>query len=389
MASSKGTPRRSLVPLIVMLAITAVAVAGFFVCTSMANRYTEQARAELQEQQAEAEAINTQIYEAYVEEVEAYNEQMMARESGANEAWPTPAGEGWEIVDLTNYPLENSYDVTMTRQETMYNGMLLVNEWHSRPDDFSEGTLVSLSSYSSHAIGVKDSSVKLFEEPAKALWDLVVAAKAAGMENYVIYDGYRTWDEQNELFQKRLTTVRKDHPNYSEERLIEVARRAVNYPGTSSYNGGNTFRVILYKRGDSTVNSKEFFECDEGLWFLEHCWEYGIVFRFQLADYPVKGATDKSYKTGVSSKLQTFTYVGKGNAAVMNALDLCVEEYIEYLMEHPHIAVFENGTLKYEIYRQQVGDAESFQVSMVGNSRVRNTVTSLDNMGYVITVFEY
>ena len=389
MASRKGTSGRSILPLAVTLGVAALALVGFFVCNTLAGSYTSRARQELAAQQQEAEETNQGIYERYMAEVEDYNAQMEARDSGATVGWPEPSGEGWEVIDLTNYPLESSYEVTMTRQETMYNGMLLVNEWHSRPDDFSESTLVSLSSYSSRAIGVKDSSIKLFPEPAKALWDLIAAAKAAGMQNYVIYDAYRTWDEQNELFQKRLTTVRKDHPNYSEERLIEVARRSVNYPGTSSYNGGNTFRVNLYKRGDNEVNSKEFFGCDEGLWFLEHCWEYGIVFRFQLADYPVKGTSDKSYKTGVSSQLQTFTYVGKGNAAVMNTLDLCVEEYIEYLMAHPHIAVFQNGTLKYEIVRQEVGDAESFQVEMVGSSRVRDSVTSLDNMGCVITVFEY
>lgn len=388
MASRKGS-KRSILPVIVMLGIAVVAIAGFFICNMLAAGYTDRSRQELAALQQEANNTNEGIYQRYMAEVESYNAQMAERESGAAVGWPTPTGEGWEILDLSNYPLESSYYLTMTRQETMYNGMLLVNEWHSRPDDFSEGPLVSLSAFSSRAIGVKDSSVKLFPEPAKALWDLVAAGKAAGMQNYVIYDAYRTWDEQNELFQKRLATVRKDHPNYSEERLIEVARRAVNYPGTSSYNGGNTFRVNLYKRGDNEVNSKVFFECEEGLWFLEHCWEYGIVFRFQLADFPVKGATDKSYKTGVSSQLQTFTYVGKGNAAVMNTMDLCVEEYIEYLMAHPHIAVFQNGILKYEIVRQQVGDNESFQVEMVGSSRVRNSVTSLDNMGHVITVFEY
>jgi len=306
-----------------------------------------------------------------------------------NTSWPTPSGEGWEIVDLTNYPLQSAYNVTMTRQETMYNGMLLVNEWHSRPDDFSELSLVSVSNYTGRKVAVKDSSIKLFPDAAQAVWNLVNAAKEAGLENYVIYDAYRSWDEQNNLFQSALTKYRNAHSSYSDERLIELAKKEVNYPGTSSYNGGQTFRVILYKKGDEAVNKKIFFECDEGLYFLEHAWEYGIVFRFQLADYPVKGSTDKGYKTGVSSKLQTFSYVGRGNAAVMNTLDLCMEEYIEYLGQHPHIAVFENGVLRYEIVRQYVGEDEAFQVQMVGTSRVKNTTTSLDNMGYVITVFEY
>lgn len=391
MASNKAY-KRSIIPLLVMLILTVLAVCGYVATDLLKQNYTKKTRETLTEAYAEVDARNEAKLAAYNAENAEYQARLAERqqqESQANSQWPLPIGEGWEVVDLTNYPLENGYPETMTRQDTMYSGMLLVNEFHSRPDDFSESGLVGLSSYSGRQILVKDSTMKLFPDAAKALWDLVLAGRAAGYDNFVVYDSYRSWDAQNELFQKRLAAVKKDHPNYSDERLREVARRAVNEPGNSAYNTGNTFRINLYKKDDATVNNKVFFESDEGLWFLEHCWEYGIVFRFPLADYPVKGTNDKSYKTGVSTQLQTFTYVGKGNAAAMNALDMCMEEYIEYLMQHPHIAVFQNGTLKYEIYRQEVGYGGSFQVEKVGSRKVKSTVTSLDNMGYVISVFEY
>ena len=43
--------------------------------------------------------------------------------------------------------------------------------------------------------------------------------------------------------------------------------------------------------------------------------------------------------------------------------------------------------LKYEIYRQQVGDSAYFDVQLTRNAN--SYVSSLDNMGAVITVFEY
>ena len=89
----------------------------------------------------------------------------------------------------------------------------------------------------------------------------------------------------------------------------------------------------------------------------------------------------------MSVKLNLYRYVGKGNAAVMHYYDFCMEEYIEYLQEHPHIAVFEDGVLKYEIYRQYVGEAQSFNLQLTRNARSYSA--SLDNMGAVITVFEY
>ena len=96
---------------------------------------------------------------------------------------------------------------------------------------------------------------------------------------------------------------------------------------------------------------------------------------------------DKSFKPGFSAALNLYRSVGKVNAAVMHYFDFCLEEYIEYLQEHPHIAVFEDNVLKYEIYRQYVGDAQSFNVQLTRNAKSYSS--SLDNMGAVVTVFEY
>ena len=119
----------------------------------------------------------------------------------------------------------------------------------------------------------------------------------------------------------------------------------------------------------------------------ENCWKYGIIFRFPQNAWPLETSTDKSFKTGVSVRLNLYRYVGKGNAAIMHYLDLTMEEYIEYLEEHPHIVLFENGTQKYEVYRQLVGDAPSFDVQLTRSTQ--SWETSLDNMGGLITVFNY
>ena len=325
---------------------------------------------------------NAESQAAYEQALEEFESE---QEDGTNQAWPSPKGEGWEVVDLTNYPLESVSTRTINRQDALYNGMLLVNEWHSRPSDFLEDSLVSVSKATDRKISVRDNNVRLFPDAVQALQDAITDAKGANLENYVAYEGYRSWDEQNNLFQKQM----EKYNNLSEEERIEKAKKSVNYPGTSEFNTGLTTRVILYKAKDNAVNSLKFFESEQGIWLYNNSWIYGIVFRFPLADYPVKGTADKSYKTGVSVQLQAFRYVGKGNAAVMHALDLCLEEYLDYLNEHPHIAVFENGALKYEIVRENVGNGDPFTVHVTTKPGVKNTVTSLDNMGYAVTVFEY
>ena len=71
----------------------------------------------------------------------------------------------------------------------------------------------------------------------------------------------------------------------------------------------------------------------------------------------------------------------------MHYMDFTMEEYIEYLEEHPHIALFVNGVLKYEVYRQPVGEETEINVQLTRNAPKHES--SLDNMGGVITVFSY
>ena len=367
-------------PIKVMLILTvclAVLAAGCMLLGNAISAYRANALSQLQ---AEVEAINEQRDQEYARALAEFEAES---QSGANLAWPPQKTQGWDVVDLTNYPLENPGQITVNRADVMNNGMLLVNEWHSRPEDFSEEALVSIGSYTGGKLQVANYNLLLFPAAINALQEAVTAAAAEGFENYMVDEAYRSYEEQNALFNKYMEQYAS---RYSGDALIARTKKDVNYPGTSEFNSGLTFTLRLYKRGDAAVNGTNYVETPEGQWLSENCWKYGLVFRFPKTDYPVKGTADKSYKTGVSVSLRAYRYVGKGNAAVMHTLDLCLEEYIEYLQEHPHIAVFEDGILRYEIVRQYVGDASTFQISITNNAS--SYVTSLDNMGYAITVFE-
>ncbi|GEM_PF-109609 len=351
-------------------------------CIWYSMHIDQQRTQRLQAMTDEVIAENAQAQLAYEAALAAFDEE---HEDGTNQAWPVPSGEGWEVVDLTGYPLENATTRSVYRQEALYNGMLLLNEWHERPSDFLEDSLVSISRATERAVSVRDNNVRSFPDAAQALREAVEAAKAEGMENLVAYEGYRSWEEQNTLYQKQLERFQ----DLSAEEQNARARKEVSYPGTSDFNAGLSIRMILYKKGDNEINNQKFFESEPGIWMYNNSWKYGLVFRFPLADYPIRGTEDKSYKTGISLKLQVFRYVGKGNAAAMHAMNMCMEEYLEYLSEHPHIAVFEDGQLRYEIVRESVGNGDPFTVHVTNKGGVVKTTTSLDNMGYAVTVFEY
>ena len=370
------------VPVVTAITVLLIAlcVACFFADRFVAAR-REAAQKDLEARQAEVMARNQQIEAEYAATLAQLESE---RSVTASASWPDHKSEGWDLVDLSAFPLENPTAETMTRPDVMNGGMLLLNEWHFRPDDFDETGLVGLGNYFDWKIQVQDNSVQLFPIAANALKDAIDAARLEDLTHYIVSEGYRSWDTQNDLFQSRVNALSS---RYSGDDLIARAKRDVNYPGTSDFNSGLSFTLRLYDRTDPEVGSAKYSTTTQAKWMNENCWKYGLVFRFPQAGWPLDTSQDKSFKTGVSAKLNIYRYVGRGNAAVMHYMDFCMEEYIEYLQEHPHIALFQDGVLKYEIYRQYVGDLYSFDVQLTRNAS--SWTTSMDNMGAIITVFEY
>ena len=382
---SRNQKKSKAVPIVTVLAILVIAAAAvcFLFDPLVAKpqreaiaRENEAARAAVVERNQEAEAR----YAAAIAELESQ------ASVPTNPSWPDHKAEGWDILELDSIPLENQTATSMSRADLMNNGMLLVNEWHSRPEDFDETAVVGVAKRytGDDKIQAKDNNVTLFPVAIDALHDALAAAKAEGLEHYMVEEGYRSYDTQNAYFQNKLTKLSS---KYSGDALIAAAKKEVNYPGTSEYNSGLGFELRQYEKNNPDFNSGKFSTTDQAKWMNENCWKYGIIFRFPQQAWPLESSTDKSFKTGVSKRLNLYRYVGRGNAAVMHYKDFVMEEYIEYLQEHPHIALFEDGVLKYEIYRQYVGDAETIDVQLTRNAR--SHMSSLDNMGAVITVFEY
>ena len=378
--------------LIVALVVFVLLAVGVWVASGMLRDYRAGV---LKDEQDAVVEYNNELWAGY--EADRADYMDLISSNGGNLAWPTPAAEGWDVIDLTTYPLEAPGTVTISRSDAMFGGLLLVNEWHSRPADFDETAMVGISTYARDA-GLdsfwQDATCKLHPAAIDALIAMLSDAKALGYDHYVVKKGYnfRSYAEQEELFNKELSDQRSARPNLSETELVARAKKNVNYPGTSEFNSGLSFCLYLYEgeEGEAKQYYKEtpFYDTPDGQWLLDNAWRYGFVFRFPTAGYPTADTADKAYKTGMNLSLNCYRYVGRGHAAVMHHLNLCLEEYIEYLIDHPHIAVFENGVKRYEITYQYVGDdVPTFNVNT--NNLTNNYTMTLDNMGGVITVYEY
>ena len=387
---SRQKKKSAAVPVVIIIAALLTAIGGYSLWYALsgapnARKDAETARlAEYQEQVEEIDKQNAINMEEYKQAL--YLAEHPPEEKPLNPAWPDHKQEGWDIVDLSDYPLDNPTAETKSRTELMTNGLLLLNQWHSRPEDFDDSGVVSIGRYlgGNDVVQVDNYNISLFKNAADALKEVITAAKAEGMEHYIVTEGYRSWDKQNEMFQNKKKQLASKYK--TEEALVQATMKEVNYPGTSDFNSGLSFTLRLYIKDDTEVGAKKYSTTEQAAWMNENCWKYGIIFRFPQADWPLPSTQDKSFKTGVSSKLNLYRYVGKGNAAIMHYLDLCLEEYIDYMHDHQHIALFEDGVLKYEIYCQYVGDDSSINVLL---TRSKSHVSSLDNMGFVITVFEH
>ena len=370
--------RNLVVIMIVLFVLAALCAAGWYML--------DQARKEQVQQNRELAAEeNQKRQEAYTQAKQEADQQNKQNEPAPVQR-PQPKGEGWEVLDLSDFPVSSSRQVTATREEMLMGGMVLVNHWHELPSDYSS-ILTSLIGVhtSENKIQVKNSAVRAFPVVVSALTELLNAAKEQGYEYYNIEEGFRTQETQQSYWD---TEAAKYADRLTGDSLEDKVRQNVNKPGTSEYQTGFAFRVDRYKKDDKEFMDNKFQNMEMSDWLLEHSWEYGIIFRFPVQGYPNATVTDKSYKTGESKKLSIYRYVGKANAAVMHAMDFCMEEYIEYLIAHPHIAVYENGKLKYEIVRTEAYDPYGSATVSVSASASDYTV-STDNMGGIITAMSY
>lgn len=302
---------------------------------------------------------NKALVDEYNKKMEAYNQALLARPDVA-ESWPLPKPEGLDVVNLKGFAVKGVDRVSVTRREALTGGLLLLNRWHSLPDDFSlvEGELKSIMDETSRRVPVDQRVLSLFPVAIEALDQMVAAAKAEGLEDYLVRSAYRSMETQTGYWTTRSEQLVASDNRLTGEVLNEKIRATVAYPGTSDYQSGLSVEMDVWNQNDPILKAAKLNETAQGKWLYENSWKYGYIFRYPVNGFPEADTVDKSFKTAISLQMSTYRYVGVPHAAVMHQLDLCLEEYIEYLMENEHAAVYEDGQLKYEIFRLAVAPGD-------------------------------
>ena len=150
---------------------------------------------------------------------------------------------------------------------------------------------------------------------ANELITMIKAMKAAGVPNIWIQSAYRTPEYQDNLYNNKVQDFIVMGKNQVDaERL---ASKWVNKSETSEHNLGLAV--------DFNNVKKEFENTREFAWLVKNAEEYGFVLRYKK---------EKQSITKVNYEPWHWRYVGQEHAKKMNELDMCLEEYVEYLKEN-------------------------------------------------------
>ena len=190
---------------------------------------------------------------------------------------------------------------------------LLVNRQHPVASDFAPADLVNLSEYcDSSLVKIKYDGTQGVREAADALLRMLEAAKADGITNWQVSAAYRSYADQQRIFDNKVKSFQNNNPDWSLSRCRSAASVTVADPGASEHHTGLAF--------DMTVpNTSMFLGTPQCAWLHEHCWEYGFILRY---------TEEKAEITGITNEPWHFRYVGREISMDMKDSGLCLEEYL-------------------------------------------------------------
>ncbi|MFS0601156.1 VanY-A/VanY-F/VanY-M family D-Ala-D-Ala carboxypeptidase [Peribacillus frigoritolerans] len=245
-----------------------------------------------------------------------------------------------------NTAIENPLKIEITEEQIHQGNLLLVNSEYAVEQAGIQSDIINLFTHKGLTTGYQlpNNEIKLSEEIAEKFSEMIAAAEEDGVSNFLISSGYRDFDEQNRLYK---------------EMGADYALPA----GHSEHNLGLALDV-----GSTQMKMKE---APEGEWIEENAWKNGFILR-----YPA----NKTDITGIQYEPWHIRYVGLPHSAIMQEMNLALEEYLDYLKEEKSISISVEGK-KYTISYYPISQNGTIEVEVPVNEQYE---ISGNNMNGVI-----
>ena len=185
--------------------------------------------------------------------------------------------------------------------------LTVVNGWNPLPKDYDyEGNLTKIPQRY-----IKGSLTQIDKDVWPYLKAMLDDALAEGID-IGVWSPYRSYETQKWLFERQ---VQKQINNgVPKSKAEDKAATIVARPGTSEHNTG--YALDINCANDSFESTKAY------KWLKKNAENYGFVMRY---------SKEKQEKTGVIHESWHWRFVGVKPAHEMNKLNMCLEEYVEYI----------------------------------------------------------
>ena len=230
----------------------------------------------------------------------------------------------------TEPPAPAKFTVNMQPGSENAGMLVLVNATHAYSFPEDEQLVNLYEEGMGEHVKLASSDIRLRPEAMNALRDLSDAFyEQSGSRELLIASGYRSYDEQVEIYSSRV-----------DSKGIDYAKKYVAMPGCSEHHTGLCFDLSVYTDEGIAMHLDD---SEDYAYVIEHCADFGLVRRYDES---------KTAITGISGEDWHFRYVGVPNALYMTEKDLCLEEYLELLQKHTALNPLELTTsdTKYTMY---------------------------------------
>ena len=216
------------------------------------------------------------------------------------------------VSDVSSEDPTPSYPATGPNGlDANYEQLLLVNAQNPLPENYDyEGNLTEIpTKYINGMLKQIDKDVWPYMQ---AMIDAQRETQTDSKNWLYVRSPYRSYSTQKMLFTQETGKWLK--AGLSSEEAETKAATIVTRPGTSEHNTG--FSADFNIAEDSFESTPMF------TWMQEHAADYGFVLRFPKGKESITGITYESWH---------YRFVGINNAKEMNRLNMCLEEYVEYM----------------------------------------------------------
>ncbi|MEE1244584.1 MAG: M15 family metallopeptidase [Acutalibacteraceae bacterium] len=191
--------------------------------------------------------------------------------------------------------------------DATFNKLLLVNGENPLPDDYDyEANLTEIPQEY-----IKGSLTKIDKDVWVYLKAMLDNARKEGID-IGVWSPYRSYATQKMLFEKQ---VNKQIQNgVPKEQAEDKAATIVARPGTSEHHTGLALDINC---ANSSFEKTKAYE-----WLKQNAENYGFIMRY---------SEEKQSITGVIHESWHWRFVGINTAKKMNQLNMCLEEYLEYI----------------------------------------------------------